>query len=147
MGTRAKGKRPLPRGAQRWFIQQARKAIEATRRDANLYHAISESEVEPLVDLFRAEDPSVYMEWEADSPDEFRAGAYGGKWTIHWDAFSVALKRFEDALRSEMTLDQWLAADVSGTLDDSGATGGSQLLDATTRAKLAAHARRRRTGR
>ena len=143
MGTRSKGKKPLPKGAGRWFIRQARAAIEATQREANLYHAISESEVEALVDLFRGEDPKRYMEWQPDSPDEFRAGVYGGKWTIEWDAFSVALKRFEDALRSQMTLDQWLAADMAATLDP-GAVGGSRILDATTRAKLAEQARRRK---
>ncbi len=142
MAKNTKGKRLLPRGAQRWFIQQAHKAIEGMRRDASLYHAIAESEVEPLVDRFRAEDPSFYMEWEADSSDEFRAGAYGGKWTIDWDAFSVALKRFEDALRSGMTLDQWLAANMSDALA-SGVVGGSRMLDAATRATLAEQARRR----
>ena len=146
MGMRAKGKRPLPRGAQRWFVQQARSAIVGVRKDANLYHAIREGEVEPLVDLFREEDPNDYMVWEADGPDEFRAGAYGGKWTIDWAVFSDALKRFEDALRSEMTLDQWLAADLSGMLED-GTRGGSRLLDASTRLKLAQQARRRNLGR
>lgn len=116
-GKGSSGEAPrLPKDVARWFVGEVRKEIEAVQREGNPYYGITPSEVDRLADRLRAEDPRFFFEWE------------NGGWVFAVDIFAFALKHFADELHAGITVDDFLRADMAGTLEYSGAQGGTSAL-------------------
>lgn len=129
------------RKARAWFLRSLR---------ANLREKCPlrvNDELEPIVQWLAA-DPRRYVEWLDD--EQYRGRRYSnGAWVIDWKAvaegFHAALADIVTAAECERlrTLDDWLRADLDGSLKYVRA-GGSGSLSREVREQLAETARARR---
>lgn len=131
--------------ARKWFLRLLRAKLEGNRFD------ITDEELEPVIARF-AGDPMPYVKWK-DS-DQYHGGQYSnGSWTIDWSAVVEGCASALRELRADAemarfpTLDDWLHAEVEGTLPASCARGGSAKLPKKLRRELQTAARIRRKNR
>lgn len=98
-----------------------------------------------------AESPMKYVKWK-DS-DEYHGGGFAnGGWVISWEAVRDALPDVLSRIRAAgqaarfPTLDEWLLADLRGSVKIETARGGAEKLPKRLRRELQQKARARRKG-
>jgi hypothetical protein len=131
--------------ARRWFMRLLRAKLEANRFD------IKDDELEPVLARFAA-NPMPFITWN-DAEDYHGRNYSNGAWKIDWNVVVYGVAAALNELRAEAesarfpTLDDWLRAEVKGTLDSTGRMGGSAKLPKKLRRELQAAARARRKNR
>lgn len=134
------------RKARKWFARLVRAKIEEGPS-----FGMTEEEREKLIERFLA-DPMPYVTW-TDAEEYHGRGWSNGAWSIDWNAVREGCQAALEELRAEAetarfpTLDDWLRAELEGTLSSHGASGGSEKLSKKLRRELLAAARARRKNR
>jgi hypothetical protein len=129
--------------AREWFARR----VWAKLEELSGRNHLTASELETLVGRFIAESER-YVTWQ--DADEFRGrGFANGAWTIDWPKLEREIGDLlrevrADAARGAIpTLDDWLRADLTDSLEYSVA-GGSKRLSQETKNRLVGSARARR---
>lgn len=132
--------------ARGWFIRMVRGKLSEPAYACR--YRMTAEEIEPLVEWY-ASDPMSFVVWV--DCDEYRGrGWSSGAWQIAWDEVRDALGPALDEMRlandnaAIRTLDDWLKADLTGSFEFKGASGGSEKLPKKLRRALLAAARERR---
>jgi hypothetical protein len=137
-----KGKQWLARHLRTWLLQNG----------GTIPWRMVIGEVTPIVEWF-CEQPLRYIMWK-DATEYHGKGYSFGAWIVHWDIVKDDLADGLQKLRAQKaqaadasritSLDDWLRADIGGTLEYRGAQGGTAQLSKELRERLARAALRRR---
>lgn len=135
------------RKAKEWFARSITRKLEELREQKVIKYGMTDSELECVAQQY-TDDPMPYVCWQ--DADEYRGrGWSNGAWIIDWDKVTSALRCIIEGVRTDAavgairTLDDWLLADMTDTLEYD-VDGGSERLSKGMRRDLAEMARARR---